>query len=62
MRPEETARIMAMLVVSGESCDTCRHNNDSYGDCPWEPDARYQKPVVSGTKICHKHSNGPLSR
>ena len=37
--PKESARIITMLVISGESCDTCRHYAKSYGDCPWEPDA-----------------------
>jgi len=59
---EESARIIMALVISGESCDTCRHYADTYGDCPWEPDARNERPNVNGIRICHKHSNGPLSR
>ena len=46
---DEAARVITSLVIRGESCDTCRHNNLSYGSCPYEPDARDQKPVVSGT-------------
>ena len=60
--PEEASRVMVMLVVSGHSCNTCMHNEIPYGDCPWEPDARYEKPVISGVKVCHRHSAGPLSR
>ena len=59
--PEEAARVITSLVMRGESCGTCKHNNVTYGDCPYEPDARYQKPDVNGTLICHRHSNGPLS-
>ena len=54
---EENARIITMLVLRGESCNTCRHYTNSYGDCPWEPDARSQRPSVNGIRICHKHSN-----
>ena len=60
--PEQAGRVMAILVVTGESCYTCKHNNITYGDCPYEPDARYRKPVVNGVTICHRHSNGPLTR
>ena len=60
---EELGNIIAILVVRGESCSTCRHNNDRYGDCPYEDvTGSHQKPNVNGTYICHKHSNGPLSR
>ena len=59
---EEAARVMASLVMTGHSCGTCKHNEITYGDCPWEPDARYEKPVVNGTKICHRHSAGPLTK
>jgi hypothetical protein len=54
----EGARIIVALYTAGESCSTCRHNNDRYGDCPYE-DFRgsHPKPDVHGVKICHKHSN-----
>ena len=58
---DEAARVITSLIMRGESCNTCRHNNITYGDCPYEPDARYQKPTVSGIEICHRHSNGSLS-
>ena len=53
---------MAMLIMLGEDCYSCEHNERPYGDCPFEPDARYSKPNINGTKICHRHSKGPLSR
>ena len=60
---DELANIIAMLVVRGESCRSCRHNNDRYGDCPYEDFAgSHPKPNVNGTKICRKHSNGPLGK
>ena len=31
-------------------CDTCVHYNDPYGDCPYEPTHRSQRPP-----FCHKH-------
>jgi hypothetical protein len=60
--PEEAGRVITSLYMQGESCSSCRHNNDPYGACPYEPDARYDKPNVNGTTLCHRHSNGPLSR
>ncbi len=58
MSLNEAAGIITALIMRGESCSSCRHNNDRYGDCPYEPDARFDKPNVNGTNICHRHSNG----
>jgi len=59
---DELSTIIATLVIRGESCESCRHNNDRYGDCPYEDlSGTHPKPDVSGVKICHKHSNGPLN-
>ena len=58
----EKADIMVALVLKGDSCSSCLHCNDPYGQCPWEPDARYEKPVLSGVQICPKHTNGPFGR
>ena len=58
--PEESARIITQLVIKGESCNTCKHYADRYGNCPWEPNARNERPNVNGIRICHKHSNSPL--
>jgi len=60
--PEEASKVITSLIMRGESCNSCKHNNVTYGDCPYEPDARSQKPNVSGNLICHRHSNGPLSK
>jgi len=58
LSPLEGASIITALYTAGESCNTCRHNNDRYGDCPYE-DIRgsHPKPNVQGVEICHKHSN-----
>jgi len=58
LSPEEIRNIMMALYNAGESCNTCRHNNDRYGDCPYE-DIRgsHQKININGVEICHKHSN-----
>jgi len=60
--PEEASRVITSLIMSGESCSSCKHNEITYGDCPYEPDASGQKPVVDGKKICHRHSKGPLTK
>ena len=58
----EKANIMVGLVLTGESCSTCAYCDDPYGQCPWEPDARYEKPVLQGVQVCPKHTNGPFGK
>jgi len=38
-------------ILSGKTCANCRHVDNRYGDCPYEPDARHQRPPC-----CHKYS------
>ena len=46
---------MAMLVISGHSCDDCANDKKrSYSDCPFEPPYDDETPVLNGVRICHK--------
>ena len=38
-------------ILSGKTCATCRHRDNPYGACPYEPDARHQRPPC-----CHKYA------
>ena len=37
-------------ILTGKRCDTCKHYNDPYGDCPYEPNWRHERP-----QCCHKY-------
>ena len=37
-------------ILEGKKCQDCMHYNDRYGDCPYEPNWRHERP-----SCCHKY-------
>lgn len=37
-------------ILMGKRCADCTHCDDTYGDCPYEPNHRHQRP-----SCCHKY-------
>ena len=46
----EKAMEYTQKVQSGKTCATCTQRDDPYGDCPFEPNNRSQRPMT-----CHKY-------